>query len=111
MAWWEGQPRFAHDCEDCIFLGMEGAHDLWAHSRPSSVDLIRRYSGRNDDYGCMPWVPGEAPHPVYRRVLGRYLIDSLRTARYSRTVNSPQMDLLEQIINFFGDPENEQESL
>lgn len=71
------KPMFQHDCDECTFLGhfydkeSKRAFDGWAHFRQSKdllyVELIRRWSNDEPDYGCMTYVFGEpdSVHPAY----------------------------------------------
>jgi len=44
-------PRFEHDCDRCVFLGIEGEHDLYfcvqGDGRPT---VVARYGDNGPDY-------------------------------------------------------------
>ena len=39
------KPRYPNDCSDCVFLGMYGGFDLYAHPHPAThvVNFLLRY--------------------------------------------------------------------
>lgn len=46
-------PRFAHDCEECVFLGQVAEDDVWYHAEERDT-LIMRESDDPADYTAFP---------------------------------------------------------
>ena len=43
--------RYAHDCDQCTYLGRHGKHDLYFCKSPATV--IARYSQHGPDYAAL----------------------------------------------------------
>ncbi len=44
------KPRFAHDCENCVFLGSHGQHDLYFCRGGVHPTVIARFGNDGPDY-------------------------------------------------------------
>lgn len=47
------EPRYEHDCDECVFLGRSEENDVWVHPREDAThwdSLILRRSGEPSDY-------------------------------------------------------------
>lgn len=50
-------PRFVHDCERCVFLGIELQHDLYIcppHEEWRRASVVARYGDEGPDYTSSP---------------------------------------------------------
>ena len=69
------EPRFEHDCRECVFLGSYNTMDLYTHQyeRAEDLVLITRFGSGGDDYlsareNSLKVYPDDHPmHELWRR--------------------------------------------